>query len=127
MGMLLLFGVFGMGIGFSIMGQVRAVWIAAVVSFTIGIFTAIVGLPIQVLLQTIVPGKLLGRVGTSLVALFSASQPIGSLFAGAISTPLTTGASLSLMGVSTVVSIVAMAFLFKDLRFSGLGREGCCL
>jgi MFS family permease len=119
MGKMLLLGIFGTGIGFTILGQVSTPGIALAISFAVGVFAALVALPIQVLLQSIVPGRLLGRVTTSLVALFSASQPLGSIVAGTISNSLTPATGLSLLGIFTAVSIFLMSFWFKDLRYSG--------
>ena len=120
LGRSLLLGICGMGMGLTLLGNVRGVGIVLLAGFIVGIFTGFVSLPIQVLVQSIVPGKILGRVTTALIAMFSASQPIGSLLGGIMATSLSPGPSLVMMGIFIMLSIVAMAFLFRDLRTSDL-------
>jgi hypothetical protein len=54
--------------------------------FTVGIALAIANLPIQVLVQAKVPGELLGRVLTTLVALITIASPVAAVITGSVAT-----------------------------------------
>ncbi|MHB8699553.1 MAG: hypothetical protein ACYC7D_00850 [Nitrososphaerales archaeon] len=73
-------------------------------------------LPLNVLLQVKVPGSLLGRVGATLGALASASQPIASVSAGGIANVLDIGRTFEIFGVLIVIFASGTMIVFSALR-----------
>jgi hypothetical protein len=75
--------------------------VALVIFCLLGLVQAVVNQPLQVLVQTKVPGELLGRAVTVLGAVLTASQPIAAVLSGWL-------AGISSIGIVYVGSGVAM-------------------
>lgn len=71
-----------LGLGVLAVGFATSIPLALAAMLFIGIMLAVVNIPIGIVLQAKVPGRLLGRVGAALGALVSAVSPVGPLFAG---------------------------------------------
>lgn len=71
----------------------------------LGVTLAVTNIPISVVLQAKVPGRLLGRVGAAFGALVSGTGPAGPLFAGWLAERWTVGDVFLLTGVVFVVVI----------------------
>lgn len=115
-GKLLFGGIFAFGVLISLAGLVTVVPVALVIFCLLGLVQAVVNQPLQVLVQTEVPGGLLGRVVTVLGAVLTASQPIAAVLSGWL-------AGISSIGIVYVGSGVAMMALslilyipFAELR-----------
>jgi MFS family permease len=115
-GRLLFSGVVLFGFVFALAGIVTEIPAALAVFFVIGLILAVVNIPITVLIQTQIPGELLGRASTVMTALFSASQPIAALLAGVFASYVSIGDVFIGSGVSTVIATSVFYLVFKELK-----------
>jgi MFS family permease len=117
-GKLLFLGLVASGLFIAAMGLVSSSLPATILSFIVGITLAAVTLPLQVLVQVKVPGKLLGRVGTVMGALLTLTQPISAALSGGVATTISVGETFLLYGLLIVFATVGMFFVFKELRMA---------
>jgi hypothetical protein len=68
-----------------------------------------------VLVQTQVPGEILGRAATVLGSLLAASQPVGALVFGAMVGVISIGETFMISGAIVSVVSAVLFFLFKEL------------
>ncbi|MGA1975849.1 MAG: MFS transporter [Conexivisphaerales archaeon] len=115
-GRLLFIGVIGFGILLVGAGLVTSVPLALVIFCLLGLAQAVVNQPIQVLVQTQVPGELLGRTVTVMGAVLTASQPIAAVLSGWLAGATSIGTVY--LGFGAAMALVAVAFYlpFSDLR-----------
>lgn len=83
----------------------------AVVLFFEGVFTAIVGVLIPTLIQTVVPDKLMGRVGSVLMTVTMASNPFAH-FAFGVLVEVFRAQTLFLLAGAIEIFVSAIAFLY---------------
>ncbi len=115
-GKLLFVGVVVAGLLIALAGLATNVPEGLVVFFVLGAIEASINLPIQVLVQTKVPGELLGRVGTVLGAALTASQPIAAVVFGALALVSGLGYLFTVAGVGLVIVTAALYLPFRGLR-----------
>jgi hypothetical protein len=75
-----------------------------------------VNVPITVLVQTKVPGDMLGRVFSSLVALLTIVAPVSSALAGGLATSISIGGTFQVFGGLIVLACALGYLFFRDLR-----------
>jgi MFS family permease len=105
-----------LGLGILSVGLTRTVPLALAAMATIGVTLAVVNLPIGIVLQAKVPGRLLGRVGAALGAMVSAASPLGPLFAGWLAQRWSTPDVFLLSGAIIAGVIGVGALLMPALR-----------
>ena len=81
-GKMLFAGVIVQGLVIVGIGLTTVLFLALALSFAVGVLQTMVNVPMTVLIQAKVPGDMLGRVFTSLVALLTIASPISSALAG---------------------------------------------
>ena len=115
-GKLLFAGVFGIGGAVALMGLTTIAAYAVGLMFAVGIGIALANLPLQVLVQTRVPGNLLGRVFTSLGALLTIATPVAALTTGKLAESIQIEPTLLLYG-ALMLAVTAIAyFAFQEIR-----------
>jgi MFS family permease len=114
-GKLLFLGVITFGLLFILTGLVTAIPLALAIFFLIGAVLAVVNQPIQVLVQTQVPGELLGRAITVMGSVLIAAQPVAAVLAGSLAAISSIGAVFIGSGIATVCVAVALYFPFSEL------------
>jgi MFS family permease len=116
-GRLLFAGVVVAGLLFMAVGFVTTAPVALILFFLLGVVIAMVNQPIQVLVQTQVPGELLGRAVTVMGAVLGGAQPVAAILAGTL-------ASISSVGLVFIGAGIAMAVVTAALYlpFSELAR-----
>ena len=115
-GKLLFIGLLAAGGGVAGMGLTSVALYATILMFVIGLSTAFVNLPLQVLVQARVPGQMLGRVFTSLGALVTIATPVAAVTTGSVATSLMIGPTLLLYGVLLIVATVGGFLVFGEVR-----------
>jgi len=115
-GKMLFAGVIVQGLVIVGIGFTTVLFLALALSFAIGILQTMVNVPITVLVQAKVPGDMLGRVFTSLVALLTIVSPISSTLAGGLATSISIGATFEVFGGLIVVACAVGYVFFRDLR-----------
>ncbi len=90
--------------------------LAALAMVGVGITLAVVNIPLGVVLQAKVPGRLLGRVGAAVAALVTATGPLGPLFAGALAVRWGPGPVFVLSGAAIALVIGIGALTMPALR-----------
>ncbi len=117
-GKLLFAGVAAAGVLIALTGVVTTTLLAFPLFFLIGAALVIVNLPIQVLVQTKVPGELLGRAVTVLGSLLAAAQPAAAILAGGLAQATSIGAVFVGSGTATALVTLALYRPFAELRQS---------
>ncbi len=115
-GKMLFAGVVGQGLVIVGVGLTTVLFLALALSFAIGVLQTMVNVPITVLVQTKVPGDMLGRVFSSLVALLTIVAPISSTLAGGLATSISIGRTFQVFGGLIVLSCAVGYLFFRDLR-----------
>jgi MFS family permease len=115
-GKLLFAGVVMVGALLVFAGVVTTVLLALVALFATGLVLAVVNVPLNALVQTQVPGEMLGRAGTVLSSLMAAAQPIGAVFAGVLAGLVSIGSVIAGSGVAVAATSVALYAVFRELR-----------
>ncbi|MDV3292822.1 MAG: MFS transporter [Nitrososphaerales archaeon] len=115
-GKLLFVGVIAAGLLIALAGLATSVPEGLVIFFAIGAVEASLNLPIQVLVQTQVPGELLGRAFAVLGSSLAASQPIAAIVFGALAEASGVGYLFTATGVGLVIVTAALYVPFGSLR-----------
>jgi len=115
-GKLLLGGVIGVGLLVALAGIVTTMPEAVILFFGIGALSGVINTPIQVLVQTQVPGQLLGRAVTVMGSLLGAAQPIAAIAFGWLAGFSSVGILFELAGLVTVVITLSLSIPFSQLR-----------
>jgi len=115
-GRFLLGGGIGIGLVFVALGLTTSVPLAFGEVLVLGVVLSITNVPIFVLIQAKVPGRLLGRVMAAFISLIGASGPLGAFFAGAFAAAVSVGTVIVVSGVVVTVSIFVASVLMKELR-----------
>ncbi len=114
-GRLLFAGILASAVLFIVAGLVTVIPLALPVFFGIGILIAVVNQPLIVLVQTHVPGEILGRAITVMGSLLAAAQPIAAILSGTLADLSSIGTVFLGSGLAMVASTAVMYFLFADL------------
>ena len=117
-GKMLFVGVIGQGLVIVGIGFTTVLFLALALSFAVGVLQTMVNVPMTVLVQTKVPGDMLGRVFTSLVALLTIVAPVSSALAGGLATSISIGRTFQIFGGLIVLACAVGYLLFRDLRDS---------
>jgi DHA3 family macrolide efflux protein-like MFS transporter len=117
-GKMLFVGVIGQGLVIVGIGITTVLFLALALSFTVGILQTMVNVPMTVLVQTKVPGDMLGRVFTSLAALLTIVAPVSSALAGGLAISISIGLTFQIFGGLIVLACAVGYLLFRDLRDS---------
>ena len=115
-GKMLFAGVIGQGLVIVGIGFTTVLFLALALSFAIGVLQTMVNVPITVLVQTRVPGDVLGRVFSSLVALLTIVAPVSSALAGGLATSISIGGTFLVFGGLIVLACTLGYLFFRDLR-----------
>lgn len=115
-GRILFAGVIAQGFVIVAIGFTTLLFLALALSFAIGVLQTTVNVPMTVLIQARVPGDMLGRVFTSLVALLTIVSPISSALAGGLATSISIGGTFGIFGGMIVVACTVGYLFFRDLR-----------
>jgi MFS transporter, DHA3 family, macrolide efflux protein len=115
-GKMLFAGVIVQGLVIVGIGLTTVLFLALVLSFTIGVLQTMVNVPMTVLVQAKVPGDMLGRVFTSLVALLTIVAPVSSALAGGLATSISIGGTFQVFGGLIVLACAVGYLFFRDLR-----------
>jgi MFS transporter, DHA3 family, macrolide efflux protein len=112
--------VFGGGVAISavilLLGLVHSLPIALALMLALGVTQAVINIPISVVFQAMVPGRLLGRVGAAFGALVVAMGPVGPLFAGWLAQKWSVGGVFLLSGAVMIVVMGLGAVTMTSLR-----------
>jgi MFS transporter, DHA3 family, macrolide efflux protein len=115
-GKMLFAGVIVQGLVIVGIGLTTLLFLALVFSFAIGVLQTMVNVPMTVLVQAKVPGDMLGRVFTSLVALLTIVAPVSSALAGGLATSISIGGTFQVFGGLIVLACAVGYLFFRDLR-----------
>jgi len=97
-------------------GETRNIPEALLIVLALGALIGIINLPIQVLVQTKVPGEILGRAATVMGSLLAASQPVGALVFGAIVGVISVGETFVISGAVVSLAAILLYLPFTELR-----------
>ncbi|HEY1197384.1 MAG TPA: MFS transporter [Thermoplasmata archaeon] len=90
--------------------------VAFALMLALGITLAVTNIPISVVMQAKVPGRMLGRVGAVFGALVSGTGPAGPLFAGWLAQRWSVSAVFLLSGIVFIAVIAVAAATMTSLR-----------
>jgi MFS family permease len=108
--LLVVAGLFGMGVAVVVMVSIGHVAVAAVGAFGIGFGAIFIVVPTQTLMQQETPIELVGRVSSSFMSILSISQLLGLIISGSLT---------QRMGIRNLfLASAAMLVLFAMLGFS---------
>jgi MFS family permease len=108
----------GMAIGAMIaaLGFTMSIPVALAEVLVLGVVISITNIPLSVLIQAKVPGRLLGRVGAAFGSLVAIGGPAGAFFAGAFAGATTVGTVFIVSGAVFLGVIAVSWFVMTDLR-----------
>jgi MFS transporter, DHA3 family, macrolide efflux protein len=106
----------GIGVFVLLVGTVSSVLPALAILFGAGVTLSITNIPISVVMQAKIPGKLLGRVGGTFGALIMATAPVGPLFAGWLAQRWSVSGVFLVFGLIIAVVIGLGAVTMGSLR-----------
>ncbi len=111
----------GVGIGATIflLGLVGSLVPALALMFGLGVTLSVTNIPISVVMQAKIPGRLLGRVGGTFGALIMATSPAGPLFAGWLAQTSSVGVVFVIFGLVIAVVIGLGGVTMASLRNVG--------
>ncbi len=108
----------GLAIGGAILalGLVGSLPFALALMFGLGVALSVTNIPISVVMQAKIPGRLLGRVGAAFGALINGAGPAGPLFAGWLALKWSVGGVFLLSGIVMAAVIAVSAVTMTSLR-----------
>ncbi len=115
-GRLLFFGLAVYGVLIILAGSVTSIPYALVIFSGAGVMGAVVNLPIQVLVQTQVPGEILGRASTVMKSFLAASIPIAAVLFGFLASVISIGQLFIASGVALILVTSLLYIPFSELR-----------
>jgi MFS family permease len=115
-GKLLFLGVAASGALIALAGLVTSIPPALVIVSLVGVMGAVVNLPIQVLVQTQVPGEVLGRAGTVMRSMLASAPVIAAVVFGFLASVTTIGALFVGAGAALVLVTLLLYIPFSRLR-----------
>jgi DHA3 family macrolide efflux protein-like MFS transporter len=115
-GRFLLTGGVGIGILFVVLGLTTSIPFAFAEVLVLGIVLSITNVPLFVLIQAKVPGRLLGRVMAAFLGLITAGGPLGAFFAGAFAGAVSIGTVFIVSGTVVIGSMLVGFVFMRELR-----------
>jgi len=115
-GKFLFLGATGFGVFTVLLGLTSSIPLALAEALVIGICTSIANVPLFVLLQAKVPGRLLGRVMSVFLSLVLAAAPFGAFFAGTIATATSIGVLYIIAGSIILGTVAVGAVAMREIR-----------
>ena len=115
-GRFLFFGVVVTGLLIVAAGLATSIPLAILTFLGAGVALAVVNVPLNALVQTQVPGEMLGRAGTVLDSAMTASQPAAAVMAGVLAGVTSIGSVIVGSGVAVAVVPVVLYPFFRELR-----------
>jgi MFS family permease len=115
-GKLLFLGVAVAGVLMILAGLVTSIPPALIIVSLVGIVSAVINLPIQVLVQTQVPGEILGRAGTVMKSLLATAPVIAAVLFGSLASITTIGVLFMGAGAALVLVTLLLYVPFSQLR-----------
>ncbi len=115
-GRFLLTGGIGIGLMFVALGFTTSIPLAFGEALALGIVLSITNVPLFVVIQAKVPGRLLGRVMAAFLGLITAGGPLGAFFAGAFAGAVSIGTVFVVSGVVVVGSMLVGFGVMRELR-----------
>ena len=115
-GKLLFLGVAIAGVLMILAGLVTSIPPALIIVSLVGIVSAVINLPIQVLVQTQVPGEILGRAGTVMRSLLAAAPVIAAVLFGFLASVTTIGVLFMGAGAALMLVTLLLYIPFSKLR-----------
>lgn len=116
MGALIFGGIAALGCLIYLMGVVGTAAVALPLLALLGAVQAPINISLGVLIQTKVPGEVLGRVVGALTALATLTVPIASVASGALATALSIPGTYQIFGAAILVTSGTCFLFFKSLR-----------
>ena len=105
-----------LGVTIAALGFTDSIPIAFAIVLSLGVAISVTNIPISVLIQAKVPGRLLGRVGATFGSLIVISGPAGAFFAGSLAVA-TSVATVYIVSGGVFLAVLAIGVLvMKDLR-----------
>jgi len=115
-GELLFLGVAVAGVLIVLAGLVTSIPPALIIVSLVGFVSAVINLPIQVLVQTQVPGEILGRAGTVMRSLLAAAPVIAAVLFGFLASITAIGVLFVASGVALTLVTLLLYIPFSKLR-----------
>lgn len=115
-GKLLFLGVAVAGVLIVLAGLVTSIPPALIIVSLVGFVSAVINLPIQVLVQTQVPGEILGRAGTVMRSLLTAAPVIAAVLFGFLASITAIGVLFVASGVALTLVTLLLYIPFSKLR-----------
>jgi MFS family permease len=115
-GKLLFLGVAVAGVLMILAGLVTSIPPALIIVSLVGVVSAVINLPIQVLVQTQVPGEILGRAGTVMRSLLATAPVIAAVLFGFLASVTTIGVLFTGAGAALVLVTLVLYVPFSQLR-----------
>jgi MFS transporter, DHA3 family, macrolide efflux protein len=115
-GKYLLGGAAAIGAAILGLGLTNSVPLALGVALALGVVLSITNIPISVLLQAKVPGRLRGRVGAAAGSLIIVTGPVGAAFAGSFADATSVATVFVVTGIAFLVGILIATVVMTDLR-----------
>lgn len=115
-GRYLLAGGMAGGVVIALFGVTGALPLALAEAAALGALLAIINIPVAILVQAKVPGRLLGRVSATLGGLVGALGPLGALVAGALAASTSVPTVFVVSGGAIVVLFAAGTVGMRELR-----------
>jgi DHA3 family macrolide efflux protein-like MFS transporter len=109
-------GAAAVGLMIIALGVTRSIPFALAEAFGIGVVLSISNIPIFVVIQAKVPGRLMGRVTSVLFALLLIASPLGAFFAGSFAAATSIGFVLVVAGAVETVAILLGWAVMRELR-----------
>ncbi|MGP8072333.1 MAG: MFS transporter [Thermoplasmata archaeon] len=105
-----------LGLVIAALGLTSTIPVALAVVLAFGVALSFTNIPISVLIQAKVPGRLLGRVGAAFGSLITVAGPLGAFFAGTFAGATSVSTVYLLSGV-IFLAILGVGFvIMRDLR-----------
>jgi len=115
-GKLIIFGVIATGLLIALAGIVTTVPEGFILFLAVGALSGVINTPIQALVQTQVPGELLGRAITVMSSLLGAAQPIAALTFGWLAGFSSVGLLFEIAGLGMAFITLSFSIPFGQLR-----------
>jgi predicted MFS family arabinose efflux permease len=114
-GRAILLAVLFAGGAFAGLGLVHVLWAALLLAFAAGLALPFANVPLEAMIQSKVPNRILGRVSATLGGVIGLAQPVAALVAGAAASQLGIGVLYFASGVAVVLLAILGFLAFPEL------------
>jgi len=104
------------GAGLIAFSATSVLWVALILLFAVGMGTMLTAASTNIVLQTIVPDALRGRVASLYVASFLGMAPLGALFGGWFASHVTAPVALACCGGGTLLAALVYWRQYPEIR-----------